>query len=105
MLLEAERAQGAERVHFGDFARRTAGQESDQERDQPAHDQGVAVAAKAHQRDAMAVAVTLCDDPHLAGTALDLVFGRTVAVGKVAESTAKLDQEAVTVLPIIEEGE
>src|ERR671926_185691 len=104
MLFEPEGAQGAERVGFGDFAGGPAGQQRDQERDQAAYDQRIAVAAKAHHRLAMAVPAAAGGDPHLAGAALDLVFGRALALRKVAERPPEFDEESVTILPVIEKG-
>src|SRR5689334_24921644 len=98
MLFEPERSQGAERVGFGDLAGGFAGQERDQQRDEAAYDERIAVAAEAHHRLAMAAAAAAGRDPHLAGAALDLVFGRALALRKVAERPPELDQEAVAVL-------
>ena len=53
----------------------------------------------------LAVAAPAEREPHLAGATLDLVLGRALGLGELAERAPELDQEAVSLLPVVEIGE
>ena len=75
-----------------------------QDRDQAAHDHRVAVAAKVEPRRG-ALAVDPRREPDLAGAALDLGRRRPQRVVERRHRAAELDDVAVAVLPVVEEGE
>jgi len=73
MLLEAERAKGGVRINGKDLFRRSIGKKRDCDRDQTAHEVGIAVAAIAQGRSTVAVRRRLAFQPHLTDAAPDLV--------------------------------
>jgi hypothetical protein len=73
MLLEAERAKGGVRINGKDLFRRSIGKKRDCDRDQTAHEVGIAVAAIAQGRSTVAVRRRFAFQPHLTDAAPDLV--------------------------------
>ena len=81
------------------------GIQGEQDRDQPAHDMGVAVAAKREDRSAGAVRPHGGGKPDLAGAALHLVCVGMRLGRKRGERAAELDDVPIAVVPFVEQGE
>ena len=105
MLLKAERAKGALCVNSKDLFRRSIGKKRDRDRDQAAHEVGIAVAAIAQGGSACAVLSRLAFQPYLTDATPDLVGvamgGRTQRLKRMAE----LDDVTISIFPVIERGE
>ena len=82
-----------------------AGIEREQDRDQPAHDMGVAVAGEGQHRARRAVRLDRGRKPHLAGAALHLVGVAARGLRQRRQRAAKLDQIAIAVVPLVQQGE
>jgi len=81
MLAESELIEYRKRIGCKNFLRRAARKQRQQDRDQSAHNVGVAVAEIAKHRFVAAVAADLFCEPNLAGAALDLVAAECAASG------------------------
>jgi hypothetical protein len=103
VLAEAHAAENGFRVGLGDFARRLAGIEGEQDGDEPTHDVRVAIAPESEHR--LAVPRGLLDQPDLARAAAHLVFVVVLGRRQRRERLAELDDIAIAVLPIVEEAE
>ncbi len=105
MLLEAQRAKGAQGVDGENLLRRSIGEKRDRERDQPAHNVRVAVAAIVQDRLAAGACSILVFQPHLTDATphlVDFIVGR---LAKRLERMTEFDDIAITILPIVEGGE
>jgi len=101
MLLEAERAKGAERVDGQDLLRGPAGKERNRNGDQSPHEVRVAVAAKMQGLAAIRARLRLAFQPNLTDAAPHLVG---VIVGRRAqgfERVTQFEDIAVAILPIV----
>jgi uncharacterized protein DUF6456 len=104
MLLEAELAEDRLRIGRQDLVGMPALVGGKQDRDQPAHDVGVAVALKRQARR-LPVALDGGREPHLAGAAAHLVALGAQLRGERRQRAPELDHIAVAVLPVVEERE
>ncbi len=105
MLLEAEFAECRQGVRGDDLPGRAVGEKRDRDRDQPAHQMRIAVAAKMQDRLAGRVAAALAFEPNLADAAANLVGVAMRGRAQRLERAAEFDDIAITVLPVVEEGE
>src|SRR6185369_14060991 len=105
MLAQAQTVEYRDRVGRKDFARRPAGIEREQDRDQAAHDVGVTVADELDLRAGGAVWPDVAREPDLAGAALNLVGVGALRLRQRLERAAEFDHIAVAIVPIIEERE
>jgi hypothetical protein len=105
MLLEAERAKGGVRINGKDLFRRSIGKKRDCDRDQTAHEVGIAVAAIAEDRSALALRRGLAFQPHLTDATPDLVGVVMGGRAQRLERMAQLDDVTISILPVIEGGE
>src|SRR5262245_9930077 len=75
-----------------------------QDGDQPAHDVGVAVAGKAQDRFAPAVAYDVGQKPHLARASGYLVCLGPRSSGQRLKGPSQLDDVTIPILPVIEQS-
>src|SRR5260370_35443525 len=75
----------------------------EQNRDEPAHDMSIAVAGEIQDGSPRTIRTHRGCKPNLAGATLDLVRVRAVALGQRAQASAKLDDIAVAVVPLLEQ--
>src|SRR6516164_10638192 len=104
VLPEVQQAEYVWSIDADDLLSCLARIEREENDNQPAHDVGVAIADEAQAR-AGAVRLDLCRQPNLTHAALHLVGGRALCLGQGLKLAPELDDVAVTVLPIVEEGE
>src|SRR5262249_29683682 len=104
VLPEVQQAECVRSIDADDLLSCLARIEREENGNQPAHDVGVAIADEAQAR-AGAVRLDLCRQPNLTHAALHLVGGRALCLGQGLKLAPELDDVAVTVLPIVEEGE
>ena len=105
MLLEAEFAERRQGVRGDDLLGRAVGEKRDRDRDQPAHEMRIAVAAKVQNRLAGRVPTGVAFEPNLADAAANLVGVVVRGLAQRLERAAELDDVAIAVLPFLEEGE
>src|SRR5665213_1965808 len=103
MLAEAEFVEHRYGVGIEDLPRGVAGIQRQQDRDQPAHDMGVAVAEIVQERLIGGAAVEPPGQPDLAGAALHLVGLRMLGFGHRVERAAEFDDVPVAVVPIVQQ--
>jgi hypothetical protein len=104
MAGEADLAQGLDRVGLQDLGRPAVVVELHQHRDQPFHDEGVAVGPEMQVRLAVDP-VHVVGEPDLRHAAFDLGLFGLLRLGHRLELLAEVDDIGVAVLPIVEEGE
>lgn len=105
MLFEAEFAEGRYRVSRENGFGRAVGEQRYGDGDEPADEVRVAVAAKMEDRAPLIVLARLALEPDLADAAAHLVDVVVRRFGQRLERTAELDDVAVAILPLVEEGE
>ena len=88
-----------------DLARALAGIEREEDRDQPAHDVGVAVALEGQRRAVGAVRLHVGHQPDLAGAAAHLVGLGVRRLGERRQVASELDHIAVAIVPLVEQLE
>src|SRR5262249_18702080 len=104
VLAEAEFLEYGERVGRKNFLRRAAGKKRQHDRDQAAHDMGVAVAAIIDARLAV-VSIDAFGQPHLADAALHLVLRRMLLLRQWLQRATEFDDIAVAVIPLVQQLE
>ncbi len=102
VLAKSEFVEHRDRVRRQDLLRRVAGIERQQDRDQAAHDVGVAVAEIVQPRFA-AAALDLPGEPDLAGAAIDLVGGGMLGFRHRGQRAAEFDDIPVAVVPLVQQ--
>ena len=105
MLLEAEFAERRQGVGSDDLLGRAVREKRDRDRDQPAHQMRIAVAAKMQNGLAGRVAADFAFEPDLADAAANLVGVVMRGLAQRLERSAEFDDVAITILPVVEEGE
>ena len=105
MLLEAQRAKGAQRVHGENLFWRPIREKRDRDRNQPANEMRVAVTAIMQDRLAVAARSRLAFQPHLTDAAPHLVALIVGRLAKRLEGMTEFDDIAIAILPIVEGGE
>src|SRR4051812_1035418 len=103
MLAKSEFVEHGQRIRRQDLLRRVAGIKRQQDRDQTAHDVGVAVAEIVQPRFAVAAAVDLLGEPDLAGAAIDLVGRGMFRLRHRRQRAAEFDDVAVAVVPLVQQ--
>jgi hypothetical protein len=105
MLLQTERAKGAQGINGENLLWRPIRKKRDRDRDQPANDVRVAVAAIMQDRLAVGARSRLAFQPYLTDAAPHLV---ACIVGRLAErleGMTEFHDIAIAILPIVEGGE
>jgi len=105
MLLEAQRAEGAQGVDGENLLRRSIGQKRNRDRNQSAHKVRVAVAAIMQDRLAVGAPPRLALQPHLTDAAPHLIGLVVRRLAQRLERMTEFDDIAIAVLPIVKEGE
>jgi hypothetical protein len=105
VLAQAKPLEQDRRIGCQNVARALAGTQSEQNRDQPADNMGVAVTPKREDRSAEAVGPLGGGKPDLAGATLDLIRVDMRLRRKRSERTAELDDIPIAVVPFVEQGE
>src|SRR5262249_39667190 len=105
MLAQAELVEQRDGIAVENFACCLPRVEGEQDRDQPAHDVGVAVAREGQDWTTGAVRLDAGRKPHLAGAALHLVGVTARSFRQRLEFAPELDHIAITVVPVVEDGE
>src|SRR5579863_4319980 len=105
MFAESEFVEYGNRICREDLLRGMARIKRQQDRDQSAHDMGVAVAQVFQQRFAAIAAFEALREPNLAGATLHLVGGRMLGFRHRFERPAEFDDVPVTVVPILQQLE
>jgi len=105
MLLQTQRAKGAQCVDGENLLWRPIREKRHRDRDQPAHKVRVAVAAIVQDRLAAGACSILAFQPHLTDAAphlVDFIVGR---LAQWLERMTEFDDIAIAILPIVEGGE
>ena len=105
MLLQAEFTERRKGVDAEDLLGRPVGKKRDRDRHEPAHEMQIAVAAKVQNRLAGRVPTSFAFEPNLADAAANLVGVVVRGLAQRLERAAQLDDVAIAVLPLLEEGE
>src|SRR5580698_3595747 len=105
MFAETEFVEYSDRIRGEDLLRSMARIKRQQDRDQSAHDMGVAVAQVFQQRFARVAAFKALREPNLAGAPLHLVGSRMLCFRHRLERPAEFDDIPVTVVPILQQLE
>jgi hypothetical protein len=105
MFGKAEIAENRRGIERDDLPRRTPRKEREDEGDEAAHDQRVAVAAKRQHRRAGGVMDAARIQPDLADAAAHAIFFGAGGLRQWLQRAAKLDQIAIAILPIVEKFE
>src|SRR6266852_4704779 len=103
VLAQAQALECGDRVGGQNLAGVLAGEQREQNGDEPAYDMGVAVAGEGEHGTVMAVRTHGGRKPDLARAALHLVRVDAVAGGKRAQAAAELDDITVAVVPLLEQ--
>src|SRR6202048_3020255 len=103
MLAKSEFVERGDGVGAEDLLGRGAGVQRQQDRYQPPHDVGVAVAEIFQQGFVAPAAVDLPGKPDLAGAALHLVGGGMLGFGHRIEHASEFDDVPVAVVPILQQ--
>ena len=101
---EAQLLEDIHGVGFHDLAGRTIGIDGQHQAHEPAHDMGVAVAAKG-QHGFCARPIHGGLHPDLAGAASDLVVLIMGSFGQWLQLAAKFDEVAIAIFPLVEQVE
>ena len=105
MLLQTQRAKGAQCVDGENLLWRPIREKRHRDRDQPAHQVRVAVAAIVQDRLAVSAPSRLAFQPYLTDAAphlVDFIVGR---LAQWLERMTEFDDIAIAILPIVEGGE
>src|SRR5262249_44618868 len=101
VFAQTEFIEYRERIGGQNFLGRTAGIERERDRNEPAHDMGVAVAAISQHRRAV-VAIDPLGQPDLADASLHLVRGRMFRLRHWFQHAAEFDDVPVPVVPLVQ---
>src|SRR5690606_30267557 len=101
MLVKSDPLEQAGKIHVLDLARGLAGTKRDDDRDQPLHDQGVAVARELDDRP-VRPGLELACEPDLAHAALDLVLAGLELIGHGGQALAQADDVVVALIAVEE---
>ena len=102
VLFEAEPAKSGMCVDGKDLFRRSIGKKRDRDRDQTAHEVGIAIPAIAQGRPAVAIRRGRAFQPNLADAAPDLVGVVMGGRAQRLERVAQLDNVTISILPVVE---
>ncbi len=105
MLLQTQRAKGAQGVDGENLLWRPIGEKRHRDRDQPANEVRVAVAAILQDHLTIGARSRLEFQPYLTDAAPHLVAFIVGRLAKRLEGMTKFDDIAIAILPIIEGGE
>ena len=105
MLLQTQRAKGAQGVDGENLLWRPIREKRDRDRDQSAHKVRIAVASKMKDRLAGGARSRLAFQPHLTDAAPHLVDFIVGCLAKRLEGMTEFDDIAIAILPIVEGGE
>jgi hypothetical protein len=105
MLLQAQRTKGAQGVNGENLLWRPIREKRDRDRDQPANEVRVAVAAIVQDRLAVGPRSHLAFQPYLTDAAPHLVAFIVGRLAKGLEGITEFDDIAIAILPIVEGGE
>ena len=105
MLLQTQRAKGAQGVNGENLLWRAIREKRHRDRDQPANEVRVAVAAIVQDHLTVGARSRLEFQPYLTDAALQLVAFIVGRLAKGLEGMTELDDIAIAILPIVEGGE
>ena len=105
MLLQTQRAKGAQGVDGKNLLWRPIGEKRDRDRDQPANEMRVAVTAVMQDPLAIGARSRLAFQPYLTDAAPHLVAFIVGRLAKRLEGMTEFDDIAIAILPIVEGGE
>jgi hypothetical protein len=105
MLLQTERLKSAQGVDGENLLWRPIREERDRDRDQPANDVRVTVAAIMQDHLAVGARSRLAFQPYLTDAAPHLVAFIVGRLAKRLEGMTEFDDIAIAILPIVEGGE
>jgi glutathione S-transferase len=105
MLLQTQRAKGAQSVDGENLLWRPIREKRDRDRDQSAHKVRIAVASKMKDRLAGGARSRLPFQPYLTDAAPHLVDFIVGCLAKRLEAMTEFDDIAIAILPIVEGGE
>ena len=105
MLLQTERAKGAQGIDGENLLWRPIREKRDRDRDQPANDVRVAVAAIMQDHLAVGARSRLAFQPYLTDAAPHLVAFIVGRLAKGLEGMTEFNDIAIAILPIVEGGE
>src|SRR5262249_24025215 len=105
VLAQSQSIEQPDRVHGQNVARRLARIKCEQDGDETPHDMGVAVAGEGQHRPGGTVGADRGDEPNLTGATLNFVGFRSCGITNGSQSPPELDDIAVAVVPVVEQGE
>src|SRR6266487_4053375 len=94
MLAQAKPLENRDSIHRKNIAGPLAGENCEQNGDEPAHDVGIAVAGEGEHGSARTIRMHGGCEPNLAGAALDLVRLGTVTLRQRVQAAAEFDDIA-----------
>src|SRR6266699_3322901 len=103
MLAQSHALEQRDRVGREDFSRALAGVDREQDRNQSAHDMGIAVAHERQHRTIPSVRANRRRQPNLACAALHLAGLIAVPLVERREAPPQLDDIKIAVIPIVEQ--
>jgi hypothetical protein len=105
MLLQTQRTKGAQGVDGENLLWRPIREKRDRDRDQPANEVRVAVAAIVQDRFAVGARSRLAFQPYLTDAAKHLIAFIVGRLAKGLEGMTEFDDITIAILPIVEGGE